>query len=64
MPRYVHAILVVIEAEDYDASASIVDDIAEGLGVEGEYAFTPHYEHDNDGQRVVYLPAEGVEERG
>lgn len=62
MPSYAHAIIVVIEADTFEESERIAMDIADGLGVEGENAGVPPYEHDNYGQRVLYLPPEGVSE--
>jgi hypothetical protein len=62
MPRYAHAIIVVTEGEDYLTSMIIASDIADGLGIEGENASLASYEHDNEGQRVVYLPPEDEEE--
>jgi len=60
MPRYEHAIIVIVEADTFEVSAQIAEDIASGLAVEGEEAFTSPYEHDNEGQRVLYLLPEGV----
>jgi hypothetical protein len=55
MPQFAHAIVVYIEADDYEGSLKIAEDIAEGLGIEGENCHVPHYEHDNENQRMVYL---------
>jgi hypothetical protein len=60
MPSFEHSIVIVIEADTFEESAQIAEDIAEGLGVEGENASVPPYEHDNEGQRVLYLLPEGV----
>jgi hypothetical protein len=55
MPQFGHAIVVYIEADTYEASLKIAEDIAEGLCIDGEECEVPHYEHDNENQRMVYL---------
>lgn len=58
MPRYEHSIVLIIEADSFEESVREAEYVAQGLGVEGEEAFVPPYEHDNEGQRVLYLHAE------
>jgi hypothetical protein len=55
MPQFAHAVVVYIEADDYEGSLKIAEDIAEGLCIDGEEATVPHYDHDNENQRMVYL---------
>lgn len=65
MPRYLHAIVIEIEADTFEASARIADDIVGLLGLAQARPLSLRPEGlsiDNDGQRVIYLTPEGVSE--
>ena len=59
MQEFDVAIVVTIEANTYDGALRIANNIAEGLEIDGETAEAiTNYDHDNDGQRVLYLHPE------
>lgn len=61
MNTYDVAIVVSIEANTYDGALRIAENIAEGLGTEGETAHAVfNYDRDYEGQRVLYLHDENV----
>lgn len=63
MQQWDMAIIVTIDAENYEEAKAAADVISAELSASGEFeAFTPHYEHDNEGQRVVYLHNEDTPE--
>jgi hypothetical protein len=59
MERYDMALIITVDAENYEDAQQITDNIAAGLGDTEQIACSAApYEHDNDGQRVVYLHPE------
>jgi len=59
MPTFTHAIIIHIDAEDSVEAERAARHIAQGLGdMEESTCYVADYEHDNDGQRVIYLPAD------
>jgi hypothetical protein len=61
MPRYEHALILIVDAPTYEESMKIADDIATGLQVEGEEALLcNNYSYDLDNGRVVYLTPHNV----
>jgi hypothetical protein len=61
MPSYDMAIIVTLTAPDYDAAEQMTDDLAAGIGdAEQIPCSAAMYEHDNYGQRVLYLHHETV----
>ena len=57
--RYDMAILITVDARSYEGAQGITEDIAAGLGDSQQIACSaPSYEHDNSGQRVLYLHPE------
>lgn len=57
---YTVALLVSIPADNYEAALQEAEDMAEGLGIMEELSVSAvtDYEHDNEGQRVLYLHPE------
>ncbi len=57
--KYDMALVLSVEAESYKQAERMAKYIAEGLGQEEvNVSATFDYEHDNDGQRVLYLHPE------
>lgn len=60
--KYDMAIIVTVDAGSYDGAERQVKAIAGGLGDDGincSAATNGDFEHDNEGQRVLYLHPEG-----
>ena len=60
MNRYDMAIIVTVDADNYEAAEQTAKNIAAWIGYLGRITCSVvlAYEHDNDGQRVVYLHPE------
>lgn len=56
--QYDHALVITVIGASYEDSVKVVKQIADGIGQEGENISVADYEHDNSGQRVVYLHPE------
>jgi hypothetical protein len=58
MSQYDVALIVSIDASTYKDALRSALDLAKGIAQDGEnISAVTHYEHDNEGQRVVYLDA-------
>lgn len=55
MPRYDHALIVSIDANSYEESLTKLYQFT------GNAIDMPSYEHDNSGQRMLYLHPEGFD---
>jgi hypothetical protein len=64
MPRFDIPLLVTIEADTYAEAIREGHDLADGIGQTEELSVSVvlNFEHDNDGQRVLYLHPENEPE--
>ena len=60
MKFYEFAIVVTIPADKYEDAVAEAEEVAENLGMDAGIGVSLelNYEHDNDGQRVLYLHPE------
>ncbi len=58
--KFTIPLMLTLDAADYGEAFELAEGIAEGLGFDGENAHAAHPDgHDNEGQRLFYLPAVG-----
>ena len=61
MPSYTYALLLTVEAEDFETGLESAKQIADGVGQEGiNISVITNYDKDNYGNRVVYLLPENI----